>query len=111
MEIAQGMAYLHHYCFLQVIHCDLKPSNVLLGDDMTSYTADFGISKLIFSNSADSLTSIDALRGSIDYIAPENGIGGNLTTKGDVYSYEILILELLTRRRPTDDMFSEVINL
>ncbi|GLJ20686.1 hypothetical protein SUGI_0376850, partial [Cryptomeria japonica] len=103
MEIAQGMAYLHHYCFVQVIHCDLKPSNVLLGDDMTSYIADFGISKLIFSNSADSLTSIDALRGSIGYIAPENGIGGNLTTKGDVYNYGILILELLTRRRPIDD--------
>ncbi|GLJ21139.1 hypothetical protein SUGI_0386640 [Cryptomeria japonica] len=111
MEIAEGMAYLHHYCFVQVIHCDLKPSNVLLGDDMTSYIADFGLSNIIFGNSMDSLTSTDALKGSIGYIAPEYGIGGQLTTKGDVYSYGVLILELLTRRKPTDDMFIERINL
>ena len=69
MEIAQGLTYLHHYCFVQVIHCDLKPSNVLLGDDMTSYIADFGICNLIFGDSMDSLTSTNALKGSIGYIA------------------------------------------
>ncbi|GLJ20840.1 hypothetical protein SUGI_0380010 [Cryptomeria japonica] len=111
MEIAEGMEYLHHYCSVQVIHCDLKPSNVLLGDDMTSCIADFGLSSLIFGNSVDSLTSTNALKGSIGYIAPEYGIGGQLTTKGDVYSYGILILELLTKRRPTDDMFIEGMNL
>ncbi|GLJ20843.1 hypothetical protein SUGI_0380040 [Cryptomeria japonica] len=111
MEIAEGMAYLHHYCSVQVIHCDLKPSNVLLGDDMISYIADFGLSNLIFRNSIDSLTSINALKGSIGYIAPEYGIGGQLTTKGDVYSYGILILELLTKKRPTNDMFIDGMNL
>ncbi|KAH9319518.1 hypothetical protein KI387_021287, partial [Taxus chinensis] len=111
MEIAQGMAYLHHHCFEQVIHCDLKPSNVLLGDDMTAHIADFGISKLCFGNSMDSLTSTNALQGSTGYIAPEYGMGGKLSTKGDVYSYGILLLELLTRRKPTDEMFIEGINL
>ncbi|GLJ20708.1 hypothetical protein SUGI_0377290 [Cryptomeria japonica] len=111
MEIAQGMAYLHHYCFVQVIHRDLKPNNVLLGDDMISYIADFGLSNIIFGNSMDSLTSTDALEGSVGYIAPEYGIGGNISTKGDVYSYGILILELLTRRRPTDDRWTKGINL
>ncbi|KAH9319463.1 hypothetical protein KI387_021232, partial [Taxus chinensis] len=110
-EITHGMTYLHHHCFVQVIHSDLKPSNVLLGDDMTTYIADFGISKLLVVNSMDSLTSTNALKGSTGYIAPEYGLGGMLSTKGDVYSYVILLLELLTRRRPKDDMFFEGMNL
>ncbi|KAH9303977.1 hypothetical protein KI387_008381, partial [Taxus chinensis] len=70
MDIAQGMEYLHHYCFVKIIHCDLKPSNVLLGEDMTAYLTDFGISRLFFRNSMDSGTSTHALKGSIGYIAP-----------------------------------------
>ncbi|GLJ27447.1 hypothetical protein SUGI_0538760 [Cryptomeria japonica] len=111
IEIAHGMAYLHHHCFVQVIHCDLKPNNILLGDDMTSYIADFGIAKLLFGNSMDSEASTNALKGSIGYIPPEYGMGSNVSTKGDVYSYGVLLLELFTRRRPTDDMFVEEINL
>ncbi|KAH9318896.1 hypothetical protein KI387_020665, partial [Taxus chinensis] len=111
MDVAQGMAYLHHQCFVQVIHCDLKPNNVLLGDDMTSYIADFGIAKLLFGNLTDSLSSTNVLKGSAGYIPPEYGMGGRFSTKGDVFSYGILLLELLTRRRPTDDMFVEGINL
>ncbi|KAH9291276.1 hypothetical protein KI387_043535, partial [Taxus chinensis] len=84
-EIAEGMVYLHHHCFVQVIHCDLKPSNVLLGDDMTPYITDFGIAKLLFGNSMDSLTSTNAVKGTTGYIAPG--------------------------RRPTDDMFVEGINM
>ncbi|GLJ42333.1 hypothetical protein SUGI_0876620 [Cryptomeria japonica] len=110
-EIAQGMEYLHHHCFVQVIHCDLKPNNVLLGDDLTPCVADFGITKLLFGNSMNSFSSTNALNGSIGYIAPEYGMGGMVSTKGDVYSYGILLLELLTRRRPTNDMFVEGINL
>ncbi|KAH9318974.1 hypothetical protein KI387_020743, partial [Taxus chinensis] len=58
-----------------------------------------------------SLTSTNALKGSAGYIPPEYGMGGRLSTKGDVYSYGILLLELLTKRRPTEDMFVEEFNL
>ena len=51
--IEQGMAYLHHHCFIQVIHCDLKPNNVPLGEDMRAYLIDFGIATICFSNSRD----------------------------------------------------------
>lgn len=70
IDIAQGLAYLHHQCFVQVVHCDLKPSNVLLGDDMTAYIADFGIARLTFARNMDSVTSTHTLKGSIGYIAP-----------------------------------------
>ncbi|XP_059070520.1 receptor-like serine/threonine-protein kinase At1g78530 [Cryptomeria japonica] len=69
---------------------------------------DFGIAKLLFENS---MTFATVLKGSIGYFAPEYGMGGKNSIRGDVYSYGILLLKLLTRRRPTDNMFVEGINL
>ncbi|PON89582.1 Serine/threonine protein kinase [Trema orientale] len=111
-DIAEGMAYLHHHSPVRVIHCDLKPSNVLLNDDMTALVSDFGIARLVmtaaggnaaFENMGNSTANM--LAGSIGYIAPEYGFGSITSTKGDVYSFGILVLEMVTRKRPTDDMF------
>eukprot|EP01018_Ginkgo_biloba_P027838 Gb_41151 [translate_table: standard] len=105
IDVAQGMSYLHHDSSVQIVHCDLKPGNVLLDKDMTAHVSDFGIAKLTCADSMDSMTSTLALKGSIGYIAPEYGLGGKVSKKGDVYSYGILLLEMLTRKRPTDSMF------
>ncbi|XP_058067735.1 putative leucine-rich repeat receptor-like serine/threonine-protein kinase At2g24130 [Magnolia sinica] len=112
-DIAEGMAYLHHHSPVRVIHCDLKPSNVLLNDDMTALVSDFGIARLVMNvggagnggpeNVGNSTANM--LSGSIGYIAPEYAYGTNTSTKGDVYSFGILVLEMVTRKRPTDDMF------
>ncbi|KAJ8504226.1 hypothetical protein OPV22_005112 [Ensete ventricosum] len=110
-DIAEGMAYLHHHSPVKVIHCDLKPSNVLLNDDMTALVSDFGIARLVMSvgggNTAENTGSSTAnmLCGSIGYIAPEYGYGSSASTKGDVYSFGVLVLEVVTGRRPTDEMF------
>ena len=65
------MAYLHHHCFVQVIHCDLKPSNMLLDENMTPYLIYFGISSICFANLKDlEITLTHSLKGSIGYIPP-----------------------------------------
>ncbi|XP_062194343.1 putative leucine-rich repeat receptor-like serine/threonine-protein kinase At2g24130 [Phragmites australis] len=116
-DIAEGMAYLHHHSPVKVIHCDLKPSNVLINDDMTALVSDFGISRLVMSvggvaNTADvGSSTATMLCGSIGYIPPEYGYGSNPTTKGDVYSFGVLVLEMVTRRKPTDDMFEAGLSL
>eukprot|EP01018_Ginkgo_biloba_P008532 Gb_21970 [translate_table: standard] len=107
IDIAHGMAYLHHHCFVQVVHCDLKPSNILLDNNMIAHVSDFGIAHLTFAGSADSITSTIALKGSVGYITPEYGMGRRVSTKGDVYSYGIVLLEMLTRRKPTHSMPTE----
>ncbi|KAI8529355.1 hypothetical protein RHMOL_Rhmol12G0218900 [Rhododendron molle] len=119
-DIAEGMAYLHHHSPVRVIHCDLKPSNVLLNDDMTALVSDFGIARLVMTvggaNNGGVVENLgkstaNMLCGSIGYIAPEYGFGSNTNTKGDVYSFGILVLEMVTRKRPIDDMFAGGLSL
>ncbi|KAL4387602.1 hypothetical protein GQ457_09G000250 [Hibiscus cannabinus] len=122
-DIAEGMAYLHHHSPVRVIHCDLKPSNVLLNDDMTALVSDFGIARLLMTVGAGNggggggaienmgNSTANMLTGSIGYIAPEYGFGSNTSIRGDVYSFGVVVLEMVTRKRPTDDMFVGGLNL
>ncbi|KAF3622352.1 putative LRR receptor-like serine/threonine-protein kinase GSO2-like [Capsicum annuum] len=99
IDVACALEYLHHGCSSPVIHCDLKPSNVLLDEDMVAHLSDFGISKLLGEDESDLYTKTVATLG---YIAPEYGRNGLVSKKCDVYSYGIMLLETFTRRKPNE---------
>ncbi|PHU05694.1 hypothetical protein BC332_26516 [Capsicum chinense] len=99
IDVACALEYLHHGCSLPVIHCDVKPSNVLLDEDMVAHLSDFGISKLLGEDQGDLYTKTLATFG---YIAPEYGLEGLVSTKCDVYSYGVMLLETFTRRKPNE---------
>ncbi|XP_061999520.1 probable LRR receptor-like serine/threonine-protein kinase At3g47570 [Rosa rugosa] len=107
VDVASALCYLHDHCEPQIIHCDMKPSNVLLDDDMVARVGDFGLARLI-STTADSFddqSSTVGIKGTIGYVAPEYAVGVEPSKQGDVFSYGILVLQLFTGRRPTDEMF------
>ncbi|KAI9103634.1 hypothetical protein K1719_023257 [Acacia pycnantha] len=108
IDVAAALEYLHHGSSTLVVHCDVKPSNVLLDEDMVAHLSDFGISKLFGEKQMEIYTNTLA---TIGYIAPEFGSKGVVSAKGDVYSYGILLMEMFTRKKPTDEMFVQGLSL
>ncbi|XP_022735551.1 G-type lectin S-receptor-like serine/threonine-protein kinase LECRK4 [Durio zibethinus] len=94
--IAKGLTYLHEECNTQIIHCDIKPQNILLDDSFTAKISDFGLSKLLINNNTRTLTGI---RGTKGYVAPEWFRNTPVTVKVDVYSFGVVLLEIICCRR------------
>ncbi|KAI3890175.1 hypothetical protein MKX03_003824 [Papaver bracteatum] len=115
VDVASALDYLHRQCQTPIAHCDLKPSNVLLDEDMNGHIGDFGSAKLlhgvIVNVESGSQCSTSLIRGSIGYVAPEYGMGRAVSTNGDFYSFGIMLLELFTGRRPTSEMFKDGLSL
>ncbi|XXG60821.1 hypothetical protein AAC387_Pa04g2637 [Persea americana] len=101
---AQGLAYLHHDCIPPIVHRDIKANNILIGLQFEAYLADFGLAKVIDS---DHTKSSNAVAGSYGYIAPEYGYSMKITEKSDIYSYGVVLLEVLTGMQPTDPRIPE----
>lgn len=93
---ARGITYLHEGCRDCIIHCDIKPENILLDRDYTAKVSDFGLAKLV---GRDFSRVLATMRGTWGYVAPEWISGMAITSKADVYSYGMTLLELIGGRR------------
>ncbi|KAJ4907922.1 Leucine-rich repeat protein kinase family protein [Raphanus sativus] len=114
IDVASVLEYLHLSCHEAIAHCDLKPSNVLLDNDLTAHVSDFGLARILLKFDQETFInqlSSAGVRGSIGYAAPEYAMGGEISIHGDAYSFGILMLEMFSGKRPTDEMFGGDVTL
>ncbi|CAK9195745.1 unnamed protein product [Sphagnum troendelagicum] len=99
-DIARGLAYLHEGCRRRIIHCDVKPENILLDEKFCAKLSDFGLAKLVDRQEADAFTVVRGTRG---YLAPEWFVSNSpITEKCDVYSFGMVVLEIIGGRKNVD---------
>ncbi|GFY86946.1 receptor-like protein kinase 2 [Actinidia rufa] len=103
LDIARALAYLHDQCVPRVLHRDVKPSNILLDDDYNAYLSNFGLARLLGTSETHATTD---MAGTVGYIAPEYAMTGRVSDKADVYSYGVVLLELISDTKALDPSFS-----
>ncbi|WCJ34183.1 Receptor kinase-like protein Xa21 [Euphorbia peplus] len=113
IDVASALHYLHDLYERSIVHCDLKPGNVLLDNHMVARVSDFGLARFLSTNNdlSQSRTSTSGIKGTVGYAPPEYGMGNPASREGDAYSYGILVLEMFSGKRPTDVMFEDGLNL
>nr|XP_016446772.1 PREDICTED: leucine-rich repeat receptor-like serine/threonine-protein kinase BAM3 [Nicotiana tabacum] len=109
IEAAKGLSYLHHDCSPMIIHRDVKSNNILLNSELEAHVADFGLAKYLQNNGTSECMS--AIAGSYGYIAPEYAYTLKIDEKSDVYSYGVVLLELITGRRPVGNFGEEGVDI
>ena len=103
LDIAKGLAYLHEDCRRTIVHLDIKPQNILLDENFNAKVSDFGLSELIDKDENQALIT---MRGTPGYLAPE-WRENRITVKADIYSFGIVLLEIVTGRRHFDQTRAE----
>ncbi|XP_004493090.1 LRR receptor-like serine/threonine-protein kinase RPK2 [Cicer arietinum] len=102
-DIAEALAYLHYACVPRIVHRDIKPSNILLDENLNAYLSDFGLARLLEVSETHATTDV---AGTFGYVAPEYATTCRVSDKADVYSYGVVLLELISGRRSLDPSFS-----
>ncbi|KAL3715111.1 hypothetical protein ACJRO7_006930 [Eucalyptus globulus] len=103
--IAKGLEYLHERCRDRIIHCDIKPENILLDSELAPQIADFGLAKLMGRDASQVITTMRGTRG---YLAPEWISGGAITSKVDVFSYGKMLFEIISGKRNIEELNSDM---
>ncbi|XP_059640604.1 LRR receptor-like serine/threonine-protein kinase RPK2 [Cornus florida] len=103
LDIAHALAYLHDQCEPRVLHRDVKPSNILLDDDHNAYLSDFGLARLLGTSETHATTGV---AGTFGYVAPEYAMTCRVSDKADVYSYGVVLLELISDKKALDPSFA-----
>uniref|UniRef100_A0A2C9WJ33 Receptor-like serine/threonine-protein kinase n=1 Tax=Manihot esculenta TaxID=3983 RepID=A0A2C9WJ33_MANES len=106
LEIARGLVYLHEECEVPIIHCGIKPENILLDELFTARISDFGLVKLLLTNQSRTMTNIRGTRG---YVAPEWFGNVPITAKVDAYSFGVMLLEIICCRKNVSKLENEEI--
>ncbi|XP_047938628.1 receptor-like protein kinase 5 [Salvia hispanica] len=107
LDAAEGLSYLHHDSVPPVVHRDVKSNNILLDGDFGAKIADFGVAKVVKKTANNGLESMSVIAGSYGYIAPEYAYTLRVNEKSDIYSFGVVLLELVTGRPPIDPEFGE----